>query len=257
MLKMSITFEDYLGKVQLERLFKQLGASNPRILARTVKHFATKEGEKRDQIVAGYFGPREVERIVDSITRYLFADPQIPENAKVLDVGAGSGSFTIPVEKKVRMKLPKVEFYAMDPTPNMLLSLIKKATQITPFIGLAENIQGSIRHAREFLKIPTKFDSVFSTLMLHHNTQPEKVFESISQVLKKNGKAVIVDLCEHSFTEFKKEMGDIHLGFKSENIEKMAQKRFSTVEVKKLPGICCKSSGRSAEIFVATMQNPL
>jgi hypothetical protein len=50
-------------------------------------------------------------------------------------------------------------------------------------------------------------------------------------------------------------MGDIHLGFKPENIKKMAQKHFSTVEVKKISGISCKSSGRSAEIFVATMQN--
>jgi ubiquinone/menaquinone biosynthesis C-methylase UbiE len=254
---MSITFEDYLKKVQLEQLFKQLGASNPRILARTVKHFATKEGEKRDQIVADYFGPREVERIVVSIAGHLFADPRIPENATVLDVGAGSGSFTIAVEKMVKTKLPKVEFYAMDPTPTMLLSLTKKTTQIIPFIGLAENIEGSIQHARKFFKIPSKFDSIFSTLMLHHSTQPEKVFESISQVLKKNGKAVIVDLCEHSFTEFKEEMGDIYLGFKPENIKRMAQKHFSTVEVKKIPGIRCKSSGRSAEIFVATMQNPL
>ena len=254
---MSTTFEDYLKKVQLEQFFKQLGASNPRILARTVKHFATKEGEKRDQIVADYFGPREVERIVDSITGHLFADPRIPENATVLDVGAGSGSFTIAVEKMVKTKLPKVEFYAMDPTPTMLLSLTKKTTQIIPFIGLAENIEGSIQHAREFFKIPSKFDSIFSTLMLHHSTQPEKVFESISQVLKKNGKAVILDLCEHSFTEFREEMGDIYLGFKPENIKKMAQKHFSTVEVKKIPGIRCKSSGRSAEIFVATMQNPL
>jgi SAM-dependent methyltransferase len=254
---MSTNFENYLKKVQLEQLFEQLGASNPQILARTVKHFATKEGDKRDRIVANYFSPREVERIVDSITKYLLADPQIPENATVLDVGAGSGSFTIAVEKKVRMKLPNVEFYAMDPTPKMLLSLIKKTTQITPFIGLAENIPGSVRHAREFFKIPSKFDSVFSTLMLHHSTQPEKVFESISQILRKDGKAVIVDLCEHSFTEFKEEMGDIHLGFKPENIKKMACKHFSTVEVNKLPGISCKSSGRSAEIFVATMQNPL
>jgi ubiquinone/menaquinone biosynthesis C-methylase UbiE len=254
---MSTTFENYLKKVPLEQLFKQLGASNSRILARTVKHFTTKEGEKRDQIVADYFGPREVEQIVVSITGYLFADPQIPENATVLDVGAGSGSFTIAVEKIVKSKLPKVKFYAMDPTPNMLLSLTKKTTKITPFIGLAENIEGSIRHAREFLKIPSEFDSVFSTLMLHHSMRPEKVFESISQVLEKNGKAVIVDLCEHSFAEFKEEMGDIHLGFKPESIKKMAQNRFSTVEVRKIPGISCKSSGRSAEIFVATMKNPL
>jgi hypothetical protein len=50
-------------------------------------------------------------------------------------------------------------------------------------------------------------------------------------------------------------MGDIHLGFKPERIYKMAKRYFPTVKVEKLPGIHCKSSGRSAEILVATMQN--
>jgi len=40
--------------------------------------------------------------------------------------------------------------------------------------------------------------------------------------LKKNGKAMVVDLCEHGFEEFKTEMGDVHLGFKPENIYRMA-----------------------------------
>jgi SAM-dependent methyltransferase len=92
--------------------------------------------------------------------------------------------------------------------------------------------------------------------MLHHSVRPEKLFESISQVLKKDGKAVIIDLCRHSFKEFKEEMGDIHLGFNPEAIKRMANTFFSSVEVRNIPGITCKSSGRSAEIFVATAQNP-
>jgi len=73
--------------------------------------------------------------------------------------------------------------------------------------------------------------------------------------LKKNGKAMVVDLCEHGFEEFKTEMGDLHLGFKPENIFRIARKYFSKVKVDKLLEICCKCSGRSAEIFVAFMQN--
>lgn len=252
---MSASFEDYLKQVRLDQLLKKLGASNPEVLAKTVKHFSVKEGENRDRIVVSYFGQRGIDQIVNAITESLLTTPKPPANGKILDVGAGSGLFTVKIAEKIRPKLPRARFYAMDLTPAMLISLVKKETQITPFIGLAENIRGSIEEARNFLEIPKKFGAVFSTLMLHHSARAEKVFESISEVLKRNGKAVIVDMCEHSFKEFKVEMGDVHLGFKLESINTMARRYFSTVKVKKIPGICCQSSGRSTEIFVAAMQN--
>jgi SAM-dependent methyltransferase len=235
---MSVSFEGYLKQVRLDRLLKKLGASDPEVLAKTVKHFSVREGEKRDRIVASYFGQGGIDRIVCVITESLLATPKPPANAKILDVGAGSGFFTIKVAKKTRSKLPRAGFYAMDLTPTMLTSLAKKKTQVTPFIGLAENIKGSIEEARNSLKIPRKFDAILSTLMLHHSPRPEKVFESMSEVLKENGKAVIVDLCEHSFNEFRVEMGDVHLGFKPEKIYGMASRYFSTVKVEKIPGIC-------------------
>lgn len=232
-----------------------MGATQPQTLAKTVKHFTTKEAEKRDKIAIDYFGQNGINRIVDSITGFLLSDPRLAANAKVLDAGAGSGFFTAKVESKIHSTLPKVNFYAMDLTPAMLRVLARN-TDITPFIGLAENLRGSIQQARKRFTIPLKFDAVFSTLMLHHSVRPEKLFESISQVLKKDGKAVIIDLCRHSFKEFKEEMGDIHLGFNPEAIKRMANTFFSSVEVRNIPGITCKSSGRSAEIFVATAQNP-
>jgi len=181
--------------------------------------------------------------------------PRLKANANVLDVGAGTGFFTVRIAEKIYGRLPKVSFYAMDITPAMLLSLEKKKANITPFIGIAENIRGSVEQAREYINIPYKFDAIFSTLMLHHSTQPEKVFRSLKEALKKKGKAIVVDLCEHGFEEFKTEMGDVHLGFKPENVYKMARKYFSEAKVEKMPEICCECSGRSAEIFVAFMQN--
>ncbi len=91
--------------------------------------------------------------------------------------------------------------------------------------------------------------------MLHHCANVETVFQSIRKVLRIHGKVVIIDMKEHSFTEFKEEMGDIHLGFKTEEIEKTAKKFFKKVSIEKLPGICCSSSGRSAELFIAYMTN--
>jgi SAM-dependent methyltransferase len=253
--KISTSLEKYLKNLQLEQLFRKLGASNPEILAKEIEHFTTKEAEKRDKIVINYFGENGVNQIVSTITKILLVSPKLPAKAKVLDVGAGSGFFTAKIAEKLHAEFPTVSLYAMDLTPAMLLSLAEKKANITPFIGIAENIESSIKEAKKFFNIPFKFDAIFSTLMLHHSTQPEKVFKSLKQALKKRGKAMVVDLCEHGFEEFKTEMGDVHLGFKPENIYKMARKYFSEVKVEKLPGICCECSGRSARIFVATMQN--
>jgi SAM-dependent methyltransferase len=247
--------KEYLKRLQLEQLFMRLGVANPETLAKTIEHFTAKEAEKRDKIVIDYFGENGVNQIVDTITGFMLAPPRLPANAKVLDVGAGSGFFTAKIAKKIRAKLGEAQVYAMDLTPAMLLLLEKKKASITSFIGIAENIKGSIKEAQKFAHVPYKFDAVFSTLMLHHSSEPEKVFHSLKEVLKQKGKAIIIDLCEHEFEEFRTEMGDIHLGFKPERIYKMAKRYFPTVKAEKLPGIHCKSSGRSAEILVATMQN--
>ena len=253
--RISISLEKYLKNLQLEQLFGKLGASNPEILAEEIEHFTTKEAEKRDKIVINYFRENGVNQIVSNITKILFASPKLPAKAKVLDVGAGSGFFTVKIAEKIHDQLPAVSLYAMDLTPAMLLPLAKKKGNITPFIGIAENIESSIKEAKKFFNIPYKFDAIFSTLMLHHSTQPEKVFKSLKEALKKRAKAIVVDLCEHGFEEFRTEMGDAHLGFKPENVYEMARKYFSEVKVEKMPGICCECSGRPARIFVATMQN--
>jgi ubiquinone/menaquinone biosynthesis C-methylase UbiE len=225
-------------------------ALNPETLARNVRHFTLKEARKRDKIVLGYFGKEGVQRIVEAVTERLQA-PKLPKRSKLLDIGAGSGFFTA----KIGERIPDAEFYAMDATPAMLVALTKKNLGITPFLGIADNIQASIAAAKAYAEIPAKFDAAFSTLMLHHSVDPENVFASIKTVLKKTGKAVVLDLCEHKFTEFKTEMEDIHLGFKLDYIRKIASDHFESVEITKMPGIGCSCSGRSAEIFVATLRN--
>jgi len=251
---MLTTFEDYLKGIELQKLIKELGMPNAEMIMKEVKHFTEREAERRDKIVLSYFGEDGVERIVDSVVRCLLSPPKLKENAKVLDVGAGSGFFTVRVVNKLhRSRLPETSFYAMDITPTMLRVLARKTSEVTPFLGIAENIRGSVEHARRYLKIPKKFDAIFSTLMLHHCLDIERVLKSFRQAVEAHGKAVIVDLCKHSFEEFKEEMGDVHLGFEPQLVKEMAEKHFSEVHVKKIPGICCESSGRSAEVFVAFM----
>ncbi len=247
------TFEDYLKNIELQKLLEELKVPKIEKLMEEVKHFTEKEAKRRDKIVLSYFGEDGIERIIDSIVQGLLSPPKLKENAKVLDVGAGSGFFTLKVVDKLRRRLPETAFYAMDLTPAMLQMLARTTTRITPFLGVAENVRGSVEHARKYLNIPEKFDAIFSTLMLHHCLDIERVFESFRKAVEADGKAVVVDLCKHSFEEFREEMGDLHLGFEPELIKEEAEKHFSKVQVKKIPGICCTNSGRSAKLFIAVM----
>jgi len=248
------TLRDYLKTIDLPSLLTELGAQDPQMLAKEIRHFTEKEATKRDNIVLGYFGEKSIRQIVDTVTTKLTSHPKLKQTARILDVGAGSGFFTTRIASKLKKHLPNASFYAVDATPAMLLAMAKKKERITPFFGIAENVTGSIRKAKEYATVPDRFDAVFSTLMLHHCTDIDKVFKSLREVLKPAGKAVIVDMITHSFTEFRDEMGDVHLGFETEQIEKAAKRAFSKVTVDKIPGIHCSSSGRSAELFVATLR---
>lgn len=248
------TLQEYLKTVDLPKLLHDLGAQNIDLLIEEIRHFTEKEAEKRDKIVLSYFGEDGTKQIVNTIIASLDSAPRLKTDSQILDMGAGSGFFTKRVANKLKESLPDAAFYAMDTTPAMLLALARKTQAITPFLGIAENIHGSIKSAVKYADVPEHFDAVFSTLMLHHCPDVDRVFRSVREVLKPSGKAVIVDLCKHPFTEFREEMGDLHLGFDPNEIKEKAKKVFTTVSVKKLPGICCKSSGRCAELFVATMK---
>jgi SAM-dependent methyltransferase len=246
-------FERYLQTVRLSELLKKLGVKNVKALTEQIKHFTEKEAERRNEILLSYFGAEGVQRIVTSIVNRLLSPPMLVRNAKILDMGAGTGFFTIKIAQRLWKALPQTRVYAMDITPAMLRVLTRKRKSITPFLGIAENISASIRLARRYGEIPEKFDAVCSTLTLHHCRDIEKVFQSIHEVVEKGGKVVIVDLCKHSFKEFRREMGDLHLGFSLEEIQKKASRHFEKVEIEKMSGIRCECSGRSTELFLAHM----
>ena len=145
---------------------------------------------------------------------------------------------------RIAQQISQAEFFAMDATPAMLQVLVKKQLGITTVLGMVENIQASITEAKVYADLPAKFDAAFSTLILHHGVCPSDVFTSLRKVLKKSGKAVILDMCEHTLTEFKTEMQDVHLCFKLEAVRKIAPKYFTNVQIVKMVGISCSSSGR-------------
>jgi SAM-dependent methyltransferase len=251
--KPRLDLESYLGD---REVFGSLLPAKMRYLTDQVEHFTVNEAEHRDEIVYRYFGKEGVTRLADLIAKAILSSAS---NAapRILDVGSGAGTFTLPIVQRVKGVLPRSAFYAMDLTPAMLRVLAQRTDNVTPFVGIAENISKSINHARGGRGIPRAFDFIISTLALHHVQDVGKAFESFSGVLKDSGKVLLVDMCEHNFPEFREEMGDYHLGFNLKDLENLAELYFSKAQVKRLPaGYECSDTGRSVRLFLLTMSRP-
>ena len=254
-------FEHYLQKVDFRNFLIKLDLPDAKTLLENIRYFTVKEAEKRDEMVKGYFGEVGINTIVNEAAKNL---KKIGKGSAILDVGAGTGFFTIQIAEK--MADCDVNFYALDATPAMLTVLVKKLRElenasITPLLGIAERITESLAVSQNAYKslgitLPAGFDAIISILTLHHCMSPLEVFNSMKKAMKCEGRLILVDLCRHNFTEFREEMGDVHLGFELDSIKSELGKIFNVKKVEKMPSGCkCEESGRSADLFIAVAEN--
>jgi len=254
-------FERYIEKANFRNFLTRLDLPEIEVLMKNIEYFTEKEAEKRDEIIKGYFGEVGINIIVNEMAKNL---QKLPKESTILDVGAGTGYFTIQIAEKLANRY--LDFYALDATPSMLTVLVKKLPKlsevsITPLLGVAEKINESINMSQRLYEslgviLPKRFDAIISILTLHHCKNPPEVFSSMKSAMKYGGKLILVDLCKHGFKEFKEEMGDIHLGFELDYIKSELGKIFSTEKVEKMPGGCrCEKSGKSANLLIAAAEN--
>jgi ubiquinone/menaquinone biosynthesis C-methylase UbiE len=235
----------------LQNIINKLDKRHRETVLSQIEYFSKKEADNRDKIIIGYFGDRGIMNIVNIVVETI--KPYITmENTTILDVGAGTGFFTIKIAEKIWRIQPKASIYALDITPQMLKNIEKKNSRITTILGLAENIEESIKINRK-KTIPRKYNAIFSILTLHHCKDIDKVFMSMGKVLQRDGIIVIIDLVKHNYTEFRKEMVDIHLGFTPTEIKHIANKYFLETNIEVIPGLRCTDTGRSVELFKLTL----
>lgn len=122
--------------------------------------------------------------VLDSRQREQLIPPEalirqmpIQKNHTLLDVGAGSGFFTIPMAESTAGKV-----YAMDPDPRMLNVIEDKAkekglTNIEPIQDYLENL--SLQN--------NSVDFVMASLILHEVSSLTKALTTIFEVLKTGG----------------------------------------------------------------------
>jgi ubiquinone/menaquinone biosynthesis C-methylase UbiE len=110
------------------------------------------------------------ERISDTLIQLL----RIETGAKIADIGAGTGNYTLELAQK------GYSVYALEPS-ELMQEQRQEHPQIQWFKGVAED--------RIFAA--DIFDGVYSTLATHHFTSLEKAFVEIKNTLKVNGYLVI------------------------------------------------------------------
>ncbi len=214
--------------------------------------FFDAEAPERDNIVREYLGEACIEEVVEEIVGSIDIHMK-KKRLSILDVGAGSGTFT----RRIRDRLIDIGFdvdvYGLDISPKMLRKLGEKG--VKPVWGSADRILESIKLNNELFKmdIPTRFDVVVSTLALHHFRDPHRVLRSIGDVLSEDGVAVIVDVLKHGHDMLIHKLRDLHPGFTVDTIKTIASDVFGYVETGVLHDVYCTVYGYKVGMFKAVM----
>jgi ubiquinone/menaquinone biosynthesis C-methylase UbiE len=111
-------------------------------------------------------------------------------NETVLDVGAGSGFFSIPVAQKLKTG----SVVCLDLSPEMLARLQKKVERL----GLTDRVRIAQSEASSSGLPGESVDVVISNAVLHELPNPKAVLKEIARVLKPGGSVMIKDFNKDS-----------------------------------------------------------
>jgi ubiquinone/menaquinone biosynthesis C-methylase UbiE len=108
------------------------------------------------------------------ITEKLFQFLSPKTNELYLDIGCGTGNYTIALANK------GLKFYGIEPSEKMLNIAKSRNQEINWLLGQAEEIPAD----------NNAFDGCIATLTIHHWADIEKAFKELYRVLKANAKIV-------------------------------------------------------------------
>ena len=127
---------------------------------------------KYDKIGKNYNLTRKADTLLtENLLRYLAPE----EHGIYLDVGCGTGNYTIELQKR------GFRFIGIDPSEKMLEKAKLKNSEIDWRIGSVENLGLPNNHV----------DGIIGSLTIHHWTDLNRGFAELNAVLKPNGRIVI------------------------------------------------------------------
>ena len=163
--------------------------------------------EKFDQLAASWDTPEKIERAMVAAEKLITAFPEI-KGSTALEFGAGTGLLSRALCKHLK------HITVVDSSQKMVDEIHKKFGQLK-YVNYT-----AIRSDVSDLKNSGKyFELIYSLLALHHITDIENAFKSVSSMQKSGNMLVIFDLYpeDGSFHNFE---DGIHLGFSEQDMEK-------------------------------------
>ncbi|HWB54936.1 MAG TPA: metalloregulator ArsR/SmtB family transcription factor [Tepidisphaeraceae bacterium] len=165
----------------------------------------------------------------------------LPSTYTVADLGCGTGSFSQILAPHVKRVL------AVDHSPAML----KTASKHLADFSNVEVIRA------ELTSLPIEdhsCDAAVLSLVLTYIDDPAAVLGEMARILKPGGKAIIVDLLPHDRDDFRRELGQISLGFSPESLGSLLQNcSLTKINISPLPP---EPDAKGPALFLAVAEQP-
>lgn len=188
-------------------------------------HSMRRESSRHFFDTVGEEGWKDLSRNLPHTDQYLpFIKRHIGRIDLLLEVGTGHGSM-IPFLLSSADRV-----LAVDNSREMLSSALKFVTSEK----LNTRVELRLGDAEHLPAGDSMAEAVFMHMLLHHSGNPAQAVQEAARVLKPGGILLVVDLAEHSNSEFKVEQGDLWPGFAEEKIsEFMTESGLSIVAEEK------------------------
>ncbi len=148
----------------------------------------------------GYDGQKSSTQNVDNIAKSILKDLSFTKEMHIMDFGSGTGLLLSQIAPRVG------EITAVDISPSMNGVLQLKMKAIDCKLQILE-----LDLTKETLH--TKFDSIISSMTIHHIENVQEIFKKFYSLLNDNGTIAIADLDKEDGSFHTEDTGVFHYGF--------------------------------------------
>jgi DNA-binding transcriptional ArsR family regulator len=137
---------------------------------------------------------------------------KLPRESRVMEVGPGRGALLKELSKRYRSVV------ALDNSSQMLAftrSQLGGEDRIRFIKESLETLDGEV--------LGHRLDAVVLNMVLHHMASPQQALQKTGQLLRSGGFLIVADLCSHNQEWARSSLGDVWLGFDSEDLKAWAQ----------------------------------
>lgn len=149
---------------------------------------------------AGYDGQKSSTENVDNIAQLILEKLSFSKKMHIMDFGSGTGLLLSHIAPYVR------EITAVDISVSMNTILQSKINVLDCRLQIVE---------KDLTKetLDTKFDSIISSMTIHHIEDVQKIFNEFYSLLDDNGTIAIADLDKEDGSFHTEDTGVFHFGF--------------------------------------------